>query len=837
MTTTVYKFGGSSLGTIGGLARVGQLIAAACGRGDRLIVVVSALGDTTDWLIEAAHAAAAGDVPAVDAKLGQISKLGQTVAVAALENPDREVQSRSAMESVLAALAPLEQELSRVLDGVSLVRELSPRVLDHVLSFGERLSAALVAVVISDVLSNAGIHVRAVALDARDFIVTDDTPQQANVDIDATNAAVRAVWLAGSHDVAVVTGFIGRSMTGRTTTLGRNGSDYTAALLAAAIAADELTVWTDVPGVFTADPGLVAEAYPVTRLTYREALELAHFGTKMFHARTMIPLIESGIALTIRSTLDSDAPGTRIDEHGHQTGDHPTCVTSLEQLALVSVEAQRSSLPTQFLGGALTALSSAGVRVWMTNQSGLGVSASFVVPQAQQTCAHTVLEAHAAQCPGGDVLVREAHAPVSLITLVAEQMGQQPNVAGRFFSALGNIGIRVRAIAQGASERSISCVVEADDTAAAVHSVHAAFNFAEPVVHVFLLGRGTVGRSLLQQIDAQCVSLRQDHGVRLKLVGIADTAHCLFDDGGMSGADAAAVMATGVVNDALLDRLSRLSAPVLVDCTSAQGMEKLYLAAFERGIHVVAANKKALTIDYAQRQALMASARRHSRSFLYETTCGASLPVIETLKNLVRTGDVVHRIEGSLSGTLSYLADQLMQGVPLSRAVLAAQVKGLTEPHPRDDLSGLDVARKAVILARELGAPVALESVRIEPFVDDKWLQVSDPKQFITSLTAIDALFADKIAAMKREGLSLRYLAQIEPGRDGEGVGVRVGPVAVSATHPAASLRGEEAMVAFHTKRYATYPLIVRGAGAGGDVTAAGVLADVLRLASNLRGR
>ena len=292
----------------------------------------------------------------------------------------------------------------------------------------------------------------------------------------------------------------------------------------------------------------------------------------------------------------------------------------------------------------------------------------------------------------------------------------------------------------------------------------------------------------------------------------------------------------GPLDAELLDRLSRLSAPVLVDCTAAEGMEQVYAAAFRCGIHVVAANKKPLTIDYPRRQELMAAARHHSRSFLYETTCGASLPVIETLKNLVRTGDVVHRIEGSLSGTLAYLADELMRGVPLSRAVAAAQRKGLTEPHPRDDLSGLDVARKAVILARELGAPVDLAQVRIEPFIDDKWLHVEDPNSFVASLTEVDASVAAKIAEFKRGGLCLRYLAQITPGQPGQSVVVNVGPVAVPLDHPAASLRGEEAMVAFSTKRYASYPLIVRGAGAGGEVTAAGVLADILRLASNLRG-
>ena len=739
MATTVYKFGGSSLGTIGRLTRVAQLIVEAVDRQDRLVVVVSALGDTTDWLIAAARAAADGDQASATAQLTLVAELAHNVARAALVSSD--VDGR-ALHAITAQQQPLVQELQRIVDDIALARALPLHTLDEVLAFGERISATIVAGVVTHQLRLHGSAATAEAFDARELVVTDDTPQAANVDTLATGAAARAVLLALPPElVAIVTGFIGRSSTGRTTTLGRNGSDYTAALLAAALGADQLTVWTDVAGVCTADPRLVDEAYPVTHLTYREALELAHFGTTMFHARTVIPLIDAGIALTIRSTVDQHAPGTRIDAHGHGTDDQPTCITSLEQLALILVEAQRSALPTMFHGGALTALAEGGVRVWMSNQTGLGVSASYVVPQLEQARAHSILTNYAAQAAHDDVVVRQAHQPVTLITLVAERMGRQANVAGRFFAALGTIGIRVRAIAQGASERSISCVVDAADTAAAVRSVHAVFNFAEPVIHILLLGRGTVGRSLLTQLAAQTDVLRTDHGVRLKLVGLADSSQCVFDERGVTDAQALAQLAPGPkmertsarsewgpkmertsersergkpertsarwergpLDAELLDRLSRLSAPVLVDCTAAEGMEQVYAAAFRRGIHVVAANKKPLTIDYPRRQELIAAARHHSRSFLYETTCGASLPVIETLKNLVRTGDVVHRIEGSLSGTLAYLADELMHGVPLSRAVAAAQRKGLTEPHPRDDLSGLDVARKAVILARELG--------------------------------------------------------------------------------------------------------------------------------------
>ncbi|MCA2980028.1 MAG: aspartate kinase [Myxococcaceae bacterium] len=813
----VYKFGGSSLGTPGRLPQVLDLVAKGTAEAPRLALVVSALGDTTDWLISAARRAAAADTAGADADLTRVHFLAVSTARQVLAG---------------AALAAFEDEAARVLtpvrrlvEGIGLVREVTPRSLDEVMSVGERISVALVA----RALGARGLE--ATAVDARDVVVTDDTPQQAVVDVAATQARL-GVAARGWQGVPVITGFLGRSTTGHTTTLGRNGSDYTASLVAQALGARHVTVWTDVPGVFTADPALVNEAYPVTKLTWFEALELAHFGTRMFHARTVIPLIEAGATLTIRSTTEPGRPGTTIDERGHTDDGQPTCVTSLEQLALLHVESRRSALPQGFTARALSAFDAQGLKVWMTNQTGLGVSASFVVPLADAEKGRAVL----AGLEPAEVVVGPVRAPVTLVTLVAERMGQQANVAGRFFHALGTVGIKVRAIAQGASERSISCVIDAQDTAAAVRSVHAAFNFAETELHAVLLGHGTVGGRLLEQMAAQAEALRRDHGVRLKLVGLVDSQRSVFDAAGLDPATAVRRLdAKGPRTEAMLVELSRLSLPVLVDCSAADGQQQLYARAFALGAHVVSANKKPLALPWSERQALLAEARRASRSYLYETTCGASLPVIETLKNLVRTGDVVHRIDGSLSGTLAYLADAVMQGTPLSQAVTRAREKGLTEPHPRDDLSGLDVARKAVILARELGEPVELADVAVEPFIPAEYLKESDADAFVRRLEGLDRAFAEQVERYRREGRSLRYLAQVE--RTERGVRVKVGPVAVDARHPATSLRGEEAMVAFTTQRYREYPLVVRGAGAGGEVTAAGVLADVLRLAQNVRGR
>ena len=822
----VYKFGGSSLGTSGRLPRVLELVAAAP---RPLALVVSALGDSTDWLILAARSAEEGNISQARGQLTHVRDLASATARSVLG-----AQGQKGMKYDLdEILTPVE----RLLSGIELTRECSPRTLDAVISVGERISSALLARALSE------RDVPALAVDARDFVVTDSTHGSATVEKAETAVRFAALESNWSGKVPIITGFIGRTRDGHTTTLGRNGSDYTATLVAGLLKASAVTVWTDVLGVMTADPALVREASPVDRLSYDEALELAYFGTRMFHPRTIIPLRECGAALVIRSTTQPDAPGTRIDATGNPDPNRPTCVTSLERLTLLGVQSRRTGLGRPLGGRILAALSEAGVRVWMTTESTLGQSFSVVIPAVDEASARlSVSAALASELQSGDLRIEPVLSPVTLVTLVGENMAGRPNVAGKFLNSIGEAGISVRAVAQGASARSISCVVDADQTATAVRTVHGAFNLAHTEISVLLLGKGVVGGSLLKQIDRQNQALGREHDVQVRLVGIGSSSGALFEPEGIPPVEAIArlqkALAAGkVVKDvtSLLEKLSRLPNPVLVDCSAAPGMEKVYRAAFAHGINVVSANKQPLALPQAERVALLNEARRHFRAYNYETTVGAALPVIETLKNLVRTGDHVISIEGAFSGTLGFLCDRLAQGDPLSVAVRKAKDLGYTEPHPRDDLSGLDVARKAIILARELGLQVELSDVVLEPFVPAENLREDDPEKFLQSLTALDAGVAARVASCKAHGRFLRYLARITPGATGSQVSV--GPVEVEAAHPASSLRGAEAFVAFHTERYREYPLVVRGSGAGGDVTAAGVLADILRLAQNIRGR
>ena len=823
----VLKFGGTSVGSPDRLASSVELIAAERARGP-IAVVVSAMGDSTDWLIEAASLAAHGERAAAE-------KLAHAVVELAIDNA-RAVGTRLGSHVDLGpSLREFAAPLERLLDALSWLHEKTPQSLDGIMSFGEQLAARVVASLV------AARGVPAVFVDAREWTVTDATFGAAIVDWAATMMRIRETWATLEERSAITTGFLGRTPDGRTTTLGRNGSDYTAALLARGLSATELQIWTDVSGVMSADPGLVTDARPLGRLTYMEALELANFGARMFHPRTMIPLIDGDIPLRIRNTMCPDASGTTVDGHGAGDLAHPTSITSLENLALIEVAYRRISMIHPLSGRVLSALDRAGATVWMATHSAHGQGVAVVVPSAHLERAVAAIDAEVAiERARGDVDAPRVRVPMTLVTLVAEAMGRTPNVAGRFFSALGAQGINVYASGQGASSRSISCAVDSADTSLAVQTVHTSFHLAHQRASLLLLGRGTVGSELFAQIERERARLDKAHDILLTVVGVADSKGAAFDPRGVKR-DAPT---TPMPIDLVLEKMRGLPVPILIDCTAADGIEETYVAAFERGVHVVAANKKPLAGSRAAYERLMESARAHHRSYLYETTVGASLPVIETLKDLVRTGDTVRLIEGSFSGTLGYLTNQLMAGVPLSRAVATARELGYSEPQPQDDLSGLDVARKALILARELGLDVEADDIAVEPFVDRKLLAIEDVDAFLRALAEHDAEASERVKRAEASGAVIRYLARIDlsallaesPLPDAS-PRITVGPVTVDRAHPAATLRGSEAFVAFSTSRYAEYPLIVRGSGAGGAVTAAGVLADVLKVAQRARGR
>ncbi|MCL2313712.1 MAG: bifunctional aspartate kinase/homoserine dehydrogenase I [Proteobacteria bacterium] len=816
----VFRIGGPSLKNY--LPTVVQLIRDAP---KPLAMVASPLGEVDDLLLLCASTAETGDMAKTQTHLQTLRLL-----LSALAKP---------WESTLGptldnCLLPPFEELERLLKAIALLRRCSAEMQETLLC----LSARFMAECLACLLQHTGVA--AMAVEPRQLFAVDTQGKKNRIHLEKSRAQLQTLLPSWEGKVPVVAGCTGQTPSGQSAHFGKNGADYSATALAYALEAKEVVFWTDVPGVMTADPSLVPEAYPVPNLTYAGALELAHFGSRMLHARTLIPLIACKAGLTIKSTLSPMEAGSRIDEFGNTNPVLPTCITSLPKLALVGVESHISEEASRLGARALAALDKANIRVWMANESALGQNFTVAVPENQVAKACEMLDdCFEEERLSGSIVRWEPHAPVTLLTLVLENMGTTPNIAGRFFSTLGNLGIDVRAISQSASERSISCAIDGPATSTAVRAVHAAFNLAHTEINLLLLGKGVVGKSLLNQMAQQSTTLRENHRIALRLVGLADSGRILLEPKGLESATAIQQLESlskekqpPNLQNALI-QLSHMPLPVLVDCTASAGMEALYEKAFAQGINVVAANKQPLALPWPQRQQLLETATHFHRAYHYETTVGASLPVIETLKNLVRTGDEVQRVEGCFSGTLGFLCDCLMRGEPLSKAVRAARDMGYSEPNPRDDLSGLDVARKAVILARELGMRVELCNAKVEPLVPAAFLAENNPEAFLHSLEKLDATFSADMKALAEKGLRLRYLAQIEPMENL----IRVGPTPVSATHPAWGLVEAEALVAFYTKRYRQYPLIVRGAGAGGDVTAAGVLADILRIAENVRGR
>lgn len=828
----VLKFGGSSLATADHLKRIVNIIRDARSKG-QIACVVSAMGESTDHLLEALAAARSGEREHAQALARQIEKRASEEAHLFLSSlPSR------AKVSLSTKLEKLTTALCRLLEGVSLIEEESPSTRDNVLAFGERYSVE----VLSSLLDAAGVN--ALAVDAREWLTTSDTFGEAVVDWSRTQTQIARLEPTWRDVVSVHPGFVGQTSDHRTTTLGRNGSDYTATVLARGLDAEQVTIWTDTSGVMTADPKLVEDAYPVRRLSYMEALELANFGARMFHARTMIPLIESGIPLSIRNLQDPNDPGTYVDRDGSRDRNRPSCVASLEGVAVLEVDAKRVADALAIGERVLKALAQTEIQVWMATQSGHGQSVSVVVDaQRVDRATRAIREELSQEILRGDVERVGSRSPVTLVTLVAEAMGKSVNVAGRMFGTLGTAGIGVWAIAQSGSSRSIACAVDARDTREAVQLVHAAFNLSEERVHVVVLGPGTVGRELLDQIRTQADHLARETGVRLEVAGLSNSRRYVVDPSGIDLSAWPRLLEEGTAfeaaadPDVLLSRVEKLSVRILVDCTAASGMQDVYRRAFARGFHVVAANKQPLTIGWAERQQLFREARARHRFYHYETTVGASLPVIDTLRNLVRTGDRISRVEGSLSGTLGYLCNALMDGIPLSEAVRDAKQQGYTEPHPRDDLTGMDAARKALILARELGLALEMEEVKVEPLVPADMLAADDLDGFFACLERYDTTMAETVEAQKAAGRVLRYLATVDPHAPGNASVLRVGPTWIPADHPATRLEGTQAFLAFFTERYAEHPLVIQGAGAGGAVTAAGVLADVLKIAQSMRGR
>ena len=815
----VAKFGGTSVATPERVRRVVALVAGGAGEGTappRRVVVTSAFGGVTDRLLDAVEAAV-GRTGAHGAILQEIAERHAEALDALAPAAEREALGRE--------LGRLFGTLHELLDGVSLLRECTPRFRDAIVSGGERAAAPLVAAAF-----RADGHA-AVALDATAFVRTDDAFGEAAPDLETTRRLVRdAVGAVPAEAVAVVTGFVGSTEDGVTTTLGRSGSDYTATLLAAALDAERCTIWTDVDGVLSADPRVVPEAFPLPDLSYAEAAELAHFGAKVLHPRTMRPLVRAGIPLDIKNTLRPASPGTRVGPAG-DADPAIRAVTAIRGAALVRVEGA-AVLDVADLGRRLfAALADAGVSVSLVAQASAEGSFGLAVRGADADGAVRVLErALEREVERGDVVGVGAEPGGAVVAAVGSGMHGATGLAGRFFHTLARAHVTVRAVAQGGGDHTISAVVADADAARAVGALHEAFALRRLRAHVVVVGAGALGRRLLALLDARAAPLRE-HGLNLVLVGLADSRRLLWDPDGLRPAtapdDLAAAPPSGL--DDLTERIAgaRLERLVVVDATASAAVAARHARWLAGGAAVVTPNKEATGRSPEAWAAAQRAARDAEAPYLYEASVGAGLGVVGRLRDLVRTGDRVRRVGGVLSGTLAFVMNRMRDGAAFSQAVAAAREAGLTEPDVRDDLSGRDVARKLALLAREVGLAVGAADVVVESLVPPALADV--PRDaFWDRLPAADAVWPDHPA---RGGAGeLQYVARLDA--DGS---IRAGVEAVAPGSAFAGLQGSEIAVAVHTERGGPHPLVLRGPGASADVTAAVVLADVVRAAEAMR--
>jgi bifunctional aspartokinase / homoserine dehydrogenase 1 len=828
LTWMVHKFGGTSLADAERYQRVARILIDCRKEGERKAVVVSAMSGVTDSLINLVSLASKADDYLTDLNGIQQRHLE---ALAGL-NLDS-AQQQSLRESLAADFKNIEE----VLRSVRITGLGSERIKEIVSGHGELWSAQLL---------NA--HLQACGcssawLDARKVLIVEPESRTVAIDWQLSQEKLQN-WSAqqSATEFLVITGYIASTRDGVATTLKRNGSDFSASIFAALVEAQSVTIWTDVDGVMSADPRRVPDALVVPELSYQEAAELAYFGAKVVHPNTMFPAIARAIPIYIRNTFNPESAGTQI------AAASPSLLpvkgfATIEDMALLNVEGTGMiGIPgvANKLFGALRAVD---VSVVMISQASSEHSICFAVPEAQAELAKkTVEDAFFAEMQRGQVQTVDITFACCILAMVGDGMIERSGMAGKFFTALGKADVNVRAIAQGSSERNISAVIEQRDATKALRAVHSAFYLSSQTLSIGVIGTGLIGGTFLNQLQQRMASLRTQRGIDLRVRAIMNRRHLLLHDRQI---DLASWQNDLCASESRADierfvehaHASHLPHAVIIDATASADIPLHYESWLAKGINVITPNKKGNAGPLASYRSLRETARKHERYFLYETNVGAGLPIIHTLRDLLETGDQIIRIEGVLSGTLSYIFNSLVGTRTFSEVVREAHAQGFTEPDPREDLAGIDVARKLIILAREMGMELELDEVEVESLVPEDLRSIS-AEDFLVSLdekrgargpVSCDQDIAKRLAAAQKRDRVLRYVGVIE--NNGY---VSAGLREYATDHPFANLRGSDNIVSFQTNRYQTQPMIVRGPGAGPEVTAAGVFADLLRLASFL---
>jgi len=806
----VLKFGGSSVGSPEIIKEVKRIVSE---QPKPCVVVVSAFKGITDQIIATSMLASLRDIT--------YEKGIETIYLRHFEVVE-ELIPEAKKEGVKRYLDLLMHDFKDLLYGVYLLADLTPKTQDHLLSFGERLSSFIIINIIED----------SRCVNMQNFIRTDSHFGNAQVDFDRTNALIFEE-LDGLKDIVVAPGFIAANEKGDITTLGRGGSDYTAAIIAGAIEAEVLEIWTDVDGFMTADPKKVTKAYPIETLSYMEALELSHFGAKVIYTPTLHPAYQRNIPIKILNTFNTKAPGTLIcREPENHSESLIKGVSSMDDIVMITIEG--SGLPgvTGISKRLFTALASRQVNIILITQASSEYSISFAIaPGDSEKAEEAIREEFQVEMKYKKIIAMEVEKHLSVIAIVGEKMKNTPGISATLFTSLGRNGISVIATAQGSSELNISVVIRRELLKKALNVIHEGFFLSHyKELHLYLVGLGTVGKDLLKQISQQQEILMKEHNLKINLMGIARSKKMLIKEEGISIKDYASELekfGEPTNTDVMLEKIAGLNLrnSVFIDCTGSDQIAALYDPLFDMYVSVVTANKIACSSEYTNYLHLKQKARKKDVKFIYETNVGAGLPIINTINDLIRSGDHIYKMEAVLSGTLNFIFNTLSAEIPLSKAVKMAQEKGFSEPDPRIDLSGLDVMRKLLILSREAGYGIEEKDVKMKRFLPDSCFEGSQ-EDFWEELKKLDSDFESRRKKLESEGRKWRFFARLENGNPS------IELLEVDSSHPAYALADSNNIIMITTDRYKDWPMIIRGYGAGAAVTAAGVFADIIRIAN-----
>ena len=806
----ILKFGGTSVATAEAIRATQTIVSTSPGP---VAVVVSALGGVTDLLLELASKAASQD-PGYAQVLQNIEKRHLDCI--------RELLPPSGQSAVIGKVKTDLNVLETLAEGAFLIGETTPKLLDKMVSFGELLSSFIIAAY----YQSSGLDSR--FKDSRELITTDDAFGGARVDRDKTTKSIKDYFKKPSQ-ITVLPGFIAASENGDTTTLGRGGSDYSAALFAAALLAEELEIWTDVSGMYTANPKIVKQARPIKDISYEEAMELSHFGAKVLYPPTIQPVLQAGIPIVIRNTFEPEAEGTRIHREGNPGGRTVRGISHVPDIALLTLEGPGMIGVPGISKRLFETLSQVGISIVFITQASsehsicLGIASAYA-PMAEKT----VNQAFDFEISKGKIKPVAMESGLAIIALVGDQMKQHQGLSGKMFSTLGKNNVNIRAIAQGASERNISAVIRKEDVKKALNSLHEAFFEARlKQLNLFIMGVGNVGSRLLEQIRKQQKVLKSTLGLQVRIVGIANSKKMYFDAHGLDLDNWSDLLQQGETSDlkSFFDKVKKLNLrnSIFIDNTANAAVASSYSAYLKESIAVITCNKIACSDRYDSYAALKQLSRTYAAPFLFETNVGAGLPIIDTLKNLVLSGDRILKIRAVLSGSLNFIFNNYRAEAPFHEVVRQAQEEGFTEPDPRIDLSGVDVMRKILILARESGHALEMEDITNNSFLPPSCREASDVAGFYKELEAHSKHFEKLYKDASEKNCRLKYVAKFDQGK------AAVGLEEIPEGHDFYHLSGSDNIVLFYTDRYREQPLIVKGAGAGAEVTASGIFADIIR--------